>query len=473
MNPITKEVVVVGGGISGLTLSWHLHRAGVDLALIEASDGVGGCTRTELRDGFVLEKGPFNVMVRDPAFEGLLDSVADEVGVVTASPAARKRYIYRRGRLMCVPTNPVALLTTPMLSLGGKFGLMTGLMLSGRARDEEETIEQVAIRRFGKDVSDTMISAVIAGIFAGDIRKLSLKACFPPVADVDRQARSLIGYGLKKAFGPKKKRHKKKYKGLVSIDGGLGALTDALGRSLGSDLLVNSKVEAIRQVDDGYEVDYRDGEGNSTTIKCRHLVMSSPAPETSRLISPLVAGAGTILDSIESSSLVVLNLGFKKSDVGHPMEGYGFLVPHHETEFPLMGVLWADSIFPHHAPDDSRLIRVFIGGARNPGAVERTDDDLVSTSLDSLRGLLDVSGEPTLIDICRYSAAIPQYHRGHTEKIEKLRGLVATKPGLHLNGNYLDGVSLNDCVRSASELATKLIAAVSRAGAEAVGSGAV
>lgn len=471
MNTTTKEVVVVGGGISGLTLCWHLNRAGVDLALLEASDGVGGCTRTQLREGFVLEKGPFNVMVRDPSFEGLLDGMADQVGVVTASPAARKRYIYRHGGLMCVPTNPIALLTTPMLTLGGKFGLITGLMLSGRARDEEETIEQVAIRRFGKDVSDTMISAVIAGIFAGDITKLSLKACFPAVAGVDRKARSLIGYGLIKAFGPKKKRHKKKYKGLVSIDGGLGALTDALGRSLGSNLLVNSKVEAIRRIGDGYEVDYR-RDGESTTIRCRHLVLASPAPETAKLLSPLVPEADEILGSIESSSLVVLNLGYKRSDVGHPMEGYGFLVPHHETRFPLMGVLWADSIFPHHAPDDSRLIRVFIGGARNPQAVERSDDDLLATSRDALRDLLSISGEPTLIDICRYQAAIPQYHRGHTDKIERLRGLVSERPGLHLCGNYLDGVSLNDCVRSASQLATKLIATVSRAEAQAVGSGA-
>ncbi len=456
----TRDVVVVGGGISGLTLAWHLHRAGVDVCLLEAQSEVGGCTRTEQRDGFFLEKGPFNVLVRDPAFEELLDGVSDLVKVVTASKAARKRFIYRNGSLMPVPTNPVSLAATPLLTVGGRWALVSGLIASPRGREREETIEQVAVRRFGRDVSDTMISAVVSGVFAGDIRKLSLRACFPAVARVDREARSLIGCGLSKAFRSKAKSNgkpRRRYKGLISVEGGLGALTGVLGSSLGPNLLTNCPVESIREVDEGYEVTLWTDNGTHAPIRCRRLVIASPTAVASRLLACVVPRASEIIDSIESSSLVVLNLGFRREDVGHPMEGYGFLVPHHETAFPLMGVLWADSIFPHHAPEDKRLMRVFIGGAHHPEVVSRTDDDLLATSMDALRNLLAVSGNPVLVDVCRYRAAIPQYYLGHTDKIERLRAIVADKPGLHLAGNYLGGVSLNDCIRASTQLAAELI----------------
>ncbi len=192
--------------------------------------------------------------------------------------------------------------------------------------------------------------------------------------------------------------------------------------------------------------------------------MAAPAVEAGRLLGRLVGPHGgpypemaVITASIQSASLVVLNVGFRRSDIGHPLQGFGFLVPQNEPEFPLMGVLWADSIFPHHAPPDHRLIRVFIGGARDPDAVSRSDDDLLETAMNSLRGLLQLSGDPVLVDVCRYPAAIPQYHVGHAEKIARLRTVVATKPGLHLVGNYLDGVSLNDCVRTAKLLDEQLL----------------
>jgi len=459
MNERVRDVVVIGGGISGLTTAWHLKRAGVDVCLLEAEPSVGGCTRTQRRDGFLLEKGPFNVIVRDPAFEELLAALEDDVKVVTASRAARKRYIYRRGRLWAVPTNPISLATTGLLSFGSKCRLMTGLLIGRRAGDDEETIEQVATRRFGKEVSDTLISAVISGIFAGDIRRLSLRACFPNVARVDREARSLIAYGLAAAFRGKKggkEKRRRRWRGLVSIDGGLGALTAAMGESLGPDLITETRVESIRETDDGYEVSLRHRDETTTKLQCRDLVIASSVGEAARLLNPIVPDAAKSIGEIESSSLVVLNLGFRRDDVGHPLEGFGFLKPHDETGFPLMGVLWADSIFPHHVPPDRRLLRVFIGGASDPEAVSRDDADLLATACDSVRDLLQLSGDPVLTDICRYPAAIPQYHFGHTERIERVRAAVAAKRGLHLVGNYLEGVSLNDCVRVGKRVALEI-----------------
>jgi oxygen-dependent protoporphyrinogen oxidase len=359
-----------------------------------------------------------------------------------------------------VPTNPIALAATGLLSVKGRCRLLAGLLLSPRAGDTEETIEQVATRRFGRETSDAIVSAAISGIFAGDITKLSLSACFPTVARIDAEARSLLGYGLTAAFravGKKKGGHRRRWRGLVSIDGGLGALTHALGRRLGEDLLYGCRAEAIDKIEGGYEVRYGDAGGTANALRCRHLVLGTPAEESGRLLRPLLPDASAILGSIESASLVVLNLGFRSEDVAHSLNGFGFLVPHDEPDFPLMGVLWADSIFPHHAPPNHRLLRVFIGGARKPEVMDQTDDELLRTATGAVRELLQVSGNPVLVDVCRYPAAIPQYHRGYREKVDRLRDTVATLPGMHLVGNYLEGVSLNDCVRVGTQLAGQLI----------------
>lgn len=451
-----REVIIVGGGISGLSAAWHLKRAGVDVCLLEAEDEVGGVTRTEERDGFLLEKGPFNVIVRDPDFQDLLENAGDEVDVVTASKAARTRYLYRRGRLLAVPSNPISLFTTPLLSLRAKLRLIGALFLGQRSGGAEETIEQVGLRRFGREITDTMISAVVAGIFAGDIRHLSLEACFPSIARIDREARSLVGYGLSKVFRSKKgekETPRRRWRGLVSLEGGLGSLTAALGRSLGPDQVVGCRVEQIRSNDDGYELINAD----SQSWHCRRLMLAPSAGTAARLLTTVVPEASEILESIESAPMVVLNLGFREADIGHPLQGFGFLVPHDETDFPLLGILWADSIFPHHAPPGHRLIRVFIGGSRSPDAAERSDGELLSTALEASRDLLRLSGDPVLVDCCRWPAAIPQYRLGYRKKIERLTGAVATRPNLYLVGNYLEGVSLNDCVRCATRAAEEII----------------
>lgn len=455
-----RDVIVVGGGISGLTAAWHLQRAGVDVALIEAGDAVGGCMRTERRDGFLLEKGPFNVIVRDPAFEELLTGLSDNITVVTASDEARKRYLYRKGRLMAVPTNPISLFASPLLSFGGACRAVRGLFLSRRGK-AECTIEEFATRRFGRQVSDTMVSAVVAGILAGDIRKLSAYASFPVLRDFDAKSFSPLGRTFRRIPTMIRKRWKpalrRRWRGLVSIDRGLGGLSDAIADTLGDRLITGCRVDAINHDSSGYTLECQQSDRRKVQHLCRRLVLAAPAREASRLLSPITPPACEILDGIESASLTVINMAFRRSEIGHPLDGFGFLVPHNEPEFPLMGVLWADSAFPHHAPDDQRLIRVFVGGARTPDVISRRSDELVATSLDALRDLLQISGEPTLVDVCPYAAAIPQFYLGHEKRIARLRECVAKVPGLHLAGNYLDGVSINDCVRLGKQVAHQIV----------------
>lgn len=463
MNETIHDVIVVGGGISGLTTAWHLQQAGVDVLLLEAKDRVGGCTRTESRDGFLLEKGPFNLIVRDPAFEAMLDKLQGEVRVVSASLSAKKRFIYRHGQLHLVPSNPLSLLTSGLLSFSAKVRLLRGLFLSRRAGDTEETIAQVAVRRFGKEVADTLISAAMSGIYAGDITKLGFNACFPTLGKMDAQTRSLMGFGLGRLFSRPKKQPRR-WPGLVSLQGGLGAMCEAIGSRLGGRLMTSCPVDSLEKTEGGFQLSCKPFGRDDVTYRCRKLVMAVSAPAASRMLQPLSPEASNLIGSIHGSSLVVLNLGFRRDQIARSLEGFGFLVPQNESNFPLMGVLFSNAIFPHHAPADQHLIRVFIGGACNPQAIEQSDEALIQTAINALRDVLPLRGDPTptptLIDLCRHKSAIPQYHVGHREKIERIRCALIEVPNLHLVGNYLDGVSLNDCVRVGTQCAKKVYAEI-------------
>lgn len=450
------DTVVVGAGISGLTVAWHLQRAGVDVTLLDARPQAGGCIETEQRDGFLLEKGPFNVMVRDPAFEEILDALSDRLKVISASDEAKKRYIYRRGRLHAVPAGPVAFLRSPLLSLPGRLRALRGLVISRRGRAAETTIEEFATRRFGREVADTVISAAVAGILSGDIRRLNAYACFPMLRDFDQKSISPLGRTVRRipAMIRKKRdpKSRRKWKGLVSIDRGLGGLCHEMAAELGDRFRTEMKVEKLSRFEGEYVITLA-GDTSPKELRCRDLVLATPAREAGRLLEPMAREAARLICSIDSASLTVVNLAFRRDEVAHPLDGFGFLVPHNEPEFPLMGALFADSAFPHHAPREFRLLRVFIGGSRTPDVNARSPEELVETARRTLRDVLGVTGEPELVDVCPYPDAIPQYYLDHTDTVARVRGLLAPLSGLHLAGNYLDGVSINDCIKLGKQVA--------------------
>jgi oxygen-dependent protoporphyrinogen oxidase len=446
------DVAIVGGGVSGLTAGWQLNRLGVDVRILEAAPDVGGVARTEYRDGFVLEKGPFNIIVRSPAFAELLADFADDAPVVEAAGTARRRFVYYRGQLRMVPRHLWSLATTPLLSARAKLRLMAGVVFSRRCLAAEETICEAATRRFGPEVAEKLVSAVVAGIYGGDVRRLSLSSCFPTVSRLDRCVRSPLVYAVGRRIASIRQQRETN-RGLISIKGGLGRLMAAMGKRLNKELLTQHTVREIQPADDGYMVCATTPNSQNHSIYCRRLILATPVSQAARLLQPLSPQASELIGSITSASLAVMNLGFRGIDIGHPLEGYGFLTPQCESTFPLIGVLWADSVFPHHAPPGHRLLRVFFGGSREPDVLRRSDAELIDSALAALRDLLQLRGRPALTDISRFANAIPQYHLGHAEKITQVQKLLSAESNIDLVGNYVQGVSINDVMDLAISVA--------------------
>lgn len=458
------ECAVVGGGVSGLATAFYLHKYGCDVRLLEKEATVGGCMRTLRQDGFLLEQGPFNVLVRDPAFQELLDDLAGGLEVEQANASSKKRYLYLDGRLVPLPSGPVSLVSSRFLSARGKLRLLAEPLCSRKPTNDDPTISDFATRHFGHEFAANVLGAFVRGVFGGDSERLSLKACFPSLAALDRDHRSLLLYGLTVPFRRigKPKKPRRRWKGLVNFSGGLGALSDAIARRLDSTIETGCAVSRLICSGDGCSIEYSNAEG-AHLLQADQVILATPVEQAARLIGGMdgeqCSEVGRLLASIESIPMVILNLGFRREDVGHDLGGFGFLVPPREKGISFLGVLWASSIFPSHAPPGHHLIRVFLGGAEDAGGTGKSDDELVALAMEELTELLHLRGRSVLQNVCRYAAAIPQYYRGHCDTVRRIRQGLASIPNLQLVGNYLDGVSINDCVRSARNAASEIAGA--------------
>ena len=455
MSTQRVDVAIVGGGISGLVCARALKRGGKSIALLEATSDLGGCMRTSHGDGVLFEHGPFNVVARAPAFTKLLDRCAPSLPVVSLSNASRKRYLIRRGVLHPIPTSPGGWFTTPLLSPLGRMRLLRGVICSRPAPKKDESIHDAAVRRLGRGAAEVLVSSAVAGVFGGDSKKTSVSASFPQVHAIDGSTRSPLLAMMRRA--KETRANGAARPSMISLKEGLQSLADWLGSQLGPHVYREHLVSLIEPMDGVWRI-HAKHLGVDAPVHANQVVLATPARATGQLLRPLAPIASAALTSLPSSTMAVVNLLYSRTDVTHPLDGYGFLVPNTEPTPNCLGALFADAVFPHHAPEHQCVVRVFLGGHRDPGVLARTDKDLRRQARESVEPLLGISGRPRFAPVTRWPRAIPQYTLGHAERVDTIERDVRSCAGLHLTGNYLRGVSINDCVREADSLAVKILA---------------
>ena len=453
------EVVVIGAGISGLALAHRLVRAGRDVRVLEASARVGGVIRTDTIDGFLVEGGPNSVRSTDA-----LEALAAEVGladVMLAADSRAPRYVYSREKLVRAPMGPASLVTTPLLSLRAKLRLL-GEPFVGRPRDgAEPSIETFVTRRLGREIHDTLVSAFVSGIYAGDTSKLSAEAVFPQLVEMEREHGGLLRGALamlrnrKSTPSSSGETPPPKRRGLtiVSFEGGLARLPAAIADGLGDALSSNTAVEAIERTSDGFDVHTAGGE----RIAARTLVLATGAGPASALLAPIAPRAGELLGAIEYPSLVSVSLAYEGKDVGHSCEGFGFLAPR-ASGLRTLGAIFPSSLFPGRAPERWHSFTCFVGGATDPRAVELDDEAIVAVVAEDLGRAVRARGTPKVLSVTRWQRAIPQYTIGHIGRIAEVERDVEAA-GVRLIGNYLHGVSVGECVAEANRVAATLTVA--------------
>ena len=457
-------VAVVGGGVSGLSAAYELEQRGVSYVLFERSARLGGVVRTDQVDGFTIDAGPDSLLVQKPAAIELCRELGLGSRLVPTLPP-RTAFVVRHGRLyplpeasvLGIPTRAWPLVTTRFLSLAGKLSMAMELVRPGRRAgqehdDEDESVASFFGRRFGREGVEYIAEPLLAGIHAGNVDRLSMRALFPRLVDAERSHGSVI-----RAFRSLKTQRSPD--GLFrSLPNGIAELTTALIGALSAEALRRSTGVASLEGRGPFRLELASGEG----ISARQVVLSVPAPIAAELVNPVDAELGKLCAGIPYTSTATVALSYPRSAVRHELRGTGFVVPRVEPQLSLMAGSWVSSKWPHRAPDGQVLLRGFVGGARNPEALEQTDAGLISTVHRDLAALLGISVEPDLRRVYRWHCLNPQHEVGHLDRLRVLDKRLRQVPGLHLVGAGFRGVGIPDCVahgRAAGVAAADLAAA--------------
>lgn len=462
-----RRIAVIGGGISGLAAA---HRLGeiepaAEVTLFEASHRVGGVLETIRRDGYLIELSADMFTTKDPWALDLCRRVGLEDQLLNTNEAFRRAFVVHRGKLVPVPegftlmspARMLPVLKTPLLSWNGKARLAWERFVPTRREDSDESLHDFAIRRLGREVYDRLVQPLIGGIYTADPAKLSMQAAMPEFVAMEKEWGNLTRGVREKATKTKREGTGARYGMFLGLREGMGSLVDAITARLPNDCVrLNSKIQSVRRQGDRWQVEIEGAAHTSEDFNA--IILATRAPHAATLLQDVNRELSQELASIQYASAAVPILGYRRDQITHPLNGFGFVVPFIEKRQILSGSFTSIK-FPGRAPDDSVLFRVFIGGACQEELVTLPDEDLFKLAQCELAELLGIRGEPQVREIVRWNHAMPQYHLGHLDRVAKIERLATTLHSFALAGNAYRGVGIPFCVHS-GELAAQYVCSV-------------
>jgi oxygen-dependent protoporphyrinogen oxidase len=484
-------IAIIGGGISALAAAHRLLELLPDarLSLFEASNRLGGVLETVERDGFLIERSADNFLAIPAAAVDLCRQLGMESELIPTDESRRRAFVVRGGQLIPVPEgfylmSPRKLwpiLCSPLLSLGGKFRLLTEPFIK-RGPASDESVASFARRRLGREVFERVVQPLVAGIYTADPEKLSMAATMPQFLELERSHGSLLRATLwrRSAGSVPPPRPTGRFSGqffdthasdtatgaryalfLAPVRGMQSLVTRLANRLPREAVQLNASVMSINRRDENWDltVDPK-SEFQNPKSSFDAIILAVPAHAAAKLLKSTNADLAAELATIEYAGCAVVSFGFLRRQIGHALDGFGFVVPQMERR-RIIAASFASLKFPGRAPSDDVLIRVFIGGALQSKLLDLSDADLHRIALEELTELLHITGEPLISDIARWPRSMPQYHVGHLARVSRIEQLVAGYSTLALAGNAYHGVGIPHCVASGQAAAERIVSAMS------------
>jgi protoporphyrinogen/coproporphyrinogen III oxidase len=475
-----KHIVVIGGGITGLTAAYKLSKAGggtIDVTLLEAGERIGGSIATTQRDGFLLEQGPDAFISIKPRALALARELGIEDQVIGTNPQYRRSFVVRGNKLHAVPEGfyllaPSSLwpmVRTSIFSWPAKLRMGLDLILPKNTSSEDESLAGFVTRRLGREALHRMAQPMIGGIYAADPEKLSLKATMPQFIEMEQKYGSII-----RALIQRKKLEQQRQQGggtsgpryglFVTFRDGMKTLTDKLVDEIPDGAIRRqSPVTGISQATGSsqWQVSLQNGE----TLTADGVCMGIQAPHAGKLLSDVDSTLSEQLGGIHYGDSTTVNLVFRREDVAHSLDGMGFVIPDIEKR-SILGCSFSSQKFADRAPDGLVLLRVFLGSGQwaDPDIV--SDETLLEAVMVDLREYLGVTGQPVEALISRHARSMAHYYLGHLDRVDDIFQQLSEMPGLAVAGSGYYGIGVPDCIASAEKAVEKLLGDVGVTAAE-------
>ena len=469
-----RRVVVVGGGISGLSAAYRLTVGAaerglpIELSLLDVGEQPGGVISTADRDGFVMEEGPDCFLSIKPAATALCKELGLDGQIIGTNPNFRQSFVVRDGRLhplpegfyLLAPSKFWPFVTTPIISWPGKLRMGLDLLLPRRRGGADESLADFVLRRLGREALDRLAQPMVGGIYTADPAMLSLRATMPQFLEMEEQHRSVI-WAMWKARVAREKSQRSmgqargpRYDLFLTLRGGLSQLIGALLRRLPPGT-VRSRARVTGMAG-------RPGGGfalqveGQPPVEADAVCLAVPAYVASKVMGGVDAAAAGELAGIQYASSIVVHVNFNRQDVPHPLDGMGFVVPAIENR-TLLACSFSSNKFEGRAPEGQALFRCFCGGAMRPDLWALSDTSLVDAILRDLRELLGIEATPRFAMVSRHQSSMAQYNVGHLDRVARIEGREQLLPGLALAGNAFRGVGMGDCIASGNRAAERLL----------------
>ena len=457
MNLETVDVVIVGAGVSGLSAAYELRKRKRSVIVLERERRPGGIIVTDRVGEFIVDGGPDSLLVQKPAAVAL----CNELGLgdrLLPTKLPRTAFVLRGGTLhplpsasiLGFPTRVKPLFTSTLFGVTAKLRMAAELVTPRRSRADDESIASFVRRRFGPEAVTYIAEPLLAGIHAGDVERLSMRALFPRLVDAEATAGSII------RFFRREQRPLNADGVFRSFPNGLAELIDALMNAVPKESVhCGAHVTRIEEMADGFAVHAAGG----PSVRARAVILAVPAFAAAALLRPLDAALADACGSIRYMSTATVVFAFPRNAVRHKLNGTGFVVPRSEGISITAGA-WISSKWPYRAPEGQALLRAFLGGARDPDVLSKTDNELISAALGDLTKILDIHGTPTMTRVYRWNRASPQLEVGHGDLMHRIDEKLGAHRGLFVSAAGFRGVGIPDCIADARHTASTAAAFV-------------
>jgi len=457
-----KRIAIIAGGVSGLSAAFRLEqrkKQGVPLeyVLLESGARFGGVIQTERVEDCLIEAGPDSFLTEKVWAADLCGELGLRDQLIASNDAERKTYILINSRLVpipeglvfMVPTNFLSAFTSPLFSSQTRLRMIREWFYRAQSSANDISVAEFVAHHYGREMVDRVVDPLLAGVYGGSADELSLRSVLPRFAEMEARHGS-----LSKAMAANKAIQPRSAKPIfTSLMNGMQEMTDAMvARIPDSARRMSTPVDVLRP------------EFGKWLILCQGrteefdgVIVATPAYVAGELLASFHSGLAEDLTSIPYSSSVTVTLCFDESVRAALPAGFGFLVPRKENA-RLIAVTFVHNKFPNRAPANKALVRCVLGGTRDEGILQVSEDEIEKLVRQDLRRILGINAEPGFFRVYKWKQAMAQYTVGHGARVERIRAHLAQLPGLALAGNAYGGIGVPDCVRSGSEAAGKVLA---------------